>query len=476
MISITGIGSGLDIDSIVTSLVSAEGDAKTLLLANQRSDTEFEVSAFGALKSTLATFATSLTFLKTASNFESNTLTSADSDIFTATSASGSSIAPGVFGVEVRALAEAHKIITAGFTDQDTVVGTGSLTISVGNESFTVEIDEDNDTLEEISNAINNASDNKGVSATIVNVDDGMGGTEAKLILSSDSTGTDNEITVTVDDDDADDTDAAGLSAFYFDTSDGTTPERMTEINAAVDADIYIDGQRVLSSSNTVVDAIDGVTITVHAEDTGNIHNLTVATDTATIRSNITNFVNNYNTLRTFLNDVTEFDPATGEAAVLLGDSTTRSLQNQIRTTISDTVSGVTGAFSTLVDIGITTNSDGTLTIDNTKLDDALTSDMDSVAELFSSTNGVATKLDSIVNEYVKFDGLLDKKTQGLNATIVDINEDLEALQLRLDALESRLLAQFSAMDAIVAELTSTSNFLTQQFESIANINDRSRR
>lgn len=474
MISVTGIGSGLDIDSIITGLVSAEGDAKTLLLANKRSDTEFEVSAFGALKSTLSNFQSSLTFLKSASNFESNTLSSADSTIFTATSSSGS-IAPGTFGVEVKALAEAQKLLTSGFSDQDTVVGTGSLTIAVGNDSFTVDIDSESDTLAEISSAINSASDNTGVSATIVNVDDGVGGTEAKLILSSDNTGTDNEITVTVNDDDSNDTDATGLSAFYYDTSDATTPERLTEISAAVDAEIYIDGQKVLSSSNTVVDAINGVTINALKADSGNVYDLSVSTDTQTIKANIESFVSNYNTLRTFMNDVTEFDPATGDAAVLLGDATTRNLSSQIRTIISDSVSGLTGQYTTLAGLGITTSNDGTLVIDADTFNDGLNTNLDDVARLFSSSDGVATKLDSVVNEYVKSGGLLDTKTEGLNATIVDINEDLEALNLSLESLEARLLAQFTAMDTIVAQLNTTSSFLTQQFEAISNITDRSR-
>lgn len=479
MISVPGIGSGLDINSIITSLVAAEGDAKTLLLANQRSSTEFEISAYGALKSTLSTFSSSLTFLKSETNFQSNTLLSSDGTIFTATTSSSSvvtgGIAPGVFDVEVRDLAEAHKLLSPGFTDQDTVVGTGTLTISVGTDSFDVAIDGNNNTLAGIRSAINDASDNTGVSATIVNVDDGGGGTEAKLVLSSDNTGTDNAITVTVDDGDLNDTDASGLSAFYYDTSDATTPERLTEINAALDAEVYIDGQKVLSSSNTVVDAIDGLTINLLKEDSGTTYSLTVAADAETIKSNIQSFVTNYNTLRTFINDVTEFDPATGDAAVLLGDATTRNLSNQIRTQISDSVTDVNGQFSTLVDLGITSNSNGTLVIDNTKLDAALNTDMDSVAELFSSTNGVATKLDSIVNEYVKTNGLLDQKTEGLSETVTGINEDLEALQLSLTALEERLRAQFTAMDAIVSQLNSTSSFLTQQFDAIKNINDRSR-
>jgi len=470
MVAVTGIGSGLDVNGLVSSLVAAEGDAKTLLLASKRADTEFEISAFGGLKNILTSaFSQPLTFLKTATNFEANTLVSSDPTVFTVAS-TASSIAPGKFDIEVREFAEAHKLITDGFTDQDTVVGTGSLTISVGSESFTVTIDNDNDTLAEIRNAINNASDNTGISATIVNVDDGAGGTEAKLILSSDNTGSDNAITITVNDDDANDTDASGLSAFYFDTNDATAPERLTEINAAVDAEIYIDGQKVLSSSNTVVDAIDGLTITILKEDSGTVHGLTVASDTATVKANIEAFVKEYNALRTYINDVTEFDPETGNAAVLLGDATIRGLSNQIRTQISRSVTGISGEFNTLVSIGITSNSDGTLKIDASKLNTAINSNVDDVAALFSSENGVATKLDSIVNEYIKTNGLLDSKTKGLTSTVSNLNTDLEDLQTSLQSLETRLLKQFTGLDILLSQLNATSSFLEQQFEAIKNI------
>lgn len=473
MISVPGVGSGLDIDSIVTGLVAAEGDAKTLLLANKRSDVEFEISAFGGLKNILSSnLAPSLTFLKSSSNFESNTLTSADTSVFTATSDNGS-IPPGVFGIEVRNIAEAHKLITTGFTDEDTVIGTGTLTISTGTDSFDVTIDSSNETLAGIRNVINNATDNTGVSATIINVDDGMGGTEAKLILSSDSTGTDNAITITVDDDDAGDTDGSGLSRFYYDTSDGTTPEQLTEINAAIDAEVYIDGQRVLSSSNTVTDAIQGVTINVLKADSGTVHDLTVARDTATISNNILSFVSNYNTLVGYINDVTFFDPSQADAGVLLGDSTLRTLSNQIRLQINDSVEGLNSSITTLVDLGITTNDDGTLSVDNNKLNTLLSTNMNDVADLFSSEAGIATRLDSVINEYIKINGLLDNKTDGLNDTVENINNDLTDLEASLEALEERLLAQFTALDILVAQLNTTSGFLEQQFEAISNINNR---
>jgi flagellar hook-associated protein 2 len=465
MISVPGIGSGLDINSIVQGIVSAEGNAKTLLLANKGADIEAEISAFGGLKSILSTsVAPPLSFLKTASNFESISLTSADTTVFTATASTGS-VAPGVSGIKVVDLAEAHKLMTGDlpvFANEDAVVGTGVLTISVGASNFNVTIDSSNETMAGIRNAINNATDNTGVSATIINVDDGIGGIEAKLVLSSDNTGTANAITVTVDDDDLTDADNSGLSVF-----DSAT--QLTTLNAAVDAIIEVDGQTVTSSSNTIVDAIDGVTITALKEDVG-VYDLTVSTNTAIIKSNIELFVTNYSSLITYMNTVTAFDADAGTVGVLLGDSTIRSLSNQIRTKINETVTGISGQYTTLVDLGITSNADGTMKIDAAKLDTALTTNMDDVAELFSSTNGVATKLDSIVNEYTKLDGLLDTKTLGLNNSIDDINDDLADLDLSLTALEDRLFAQFSALDILMTQLNSTSSFLTQQFDAIKNI------
>ena len=469
MISVPGVGSGLDINSIVNSLVAAEGDAKTSLLQNKRSDTQSEITAFGALKSIVSTFLSSTTTLKTASTYAASSATSADPTVYSATTSG--SVAAGVYGIEVRNFAEAQKLLTTGYTDQNTVVGTGTLTISVGASSFNVTIDSSNNTLAGIRNAINDATDNTGVSATIANVDDGAGGTVAKLILSSNDTGTANALTITVADDDLNNTDGSGLSAFYYDTSDATTPEQLTQINAAADAEIYIDSQKVLSSSNTVVDAIQGVTLTLLKKDVGNVHNLTIATDTAKVKSNIELFVSNYNSVISYMNNVTAYDPATGVVGLLLGDGTIRNLSNQIRSQINQTVTGISGSYTTLVDLGIKSTSDGTLTIDSTKLDDALNTKLSDVEDLFSSTNGVATRLSDTLTQYTQADGFIDNKTSGLNKTVKSIDKDLTDLKTSLAALEQRLLSQYSALDTLMNELNSTSSFLTQQFAQIKNIN-----
>jgi flagellar hook-associated protein 2 len=472
MISVPGVGSGLDVSSIVSQLVAVEGNTKTLLLANKQEDTRSEITAFGTLKSLLSTFQSSTTALKLPATFDASLATSSDDKIFTASTTG--SVAAGVFDVEVRDLAESHKLLSAGFTDADTVIGEGILTISVGTSDFAINIDSSNSTVTGVRDAINDATDNTGVSATIITVDDGAGGTLTKLVLTSENTGTDNALTITVNDtDDGNHTDASGLSALYYDTGDATTPEQMTQINAATDAEVYIDGQKVLSDSNTVVDAIQGVTLNLVAEDVGTDYTLTIAEDKARVTASVELFVSNYNSFISLTNNFTSYNVDTGSAGIFLGDATLRTLRNQVRSEISNSVDDIGGPYAMLVDIGITTKIDGTLSIDSSKLADALNTNFDDVGNLFSSTNGIAVKLDSVLTEYTKADGIIDSKTKGLNTTIARIAKDFEALDRKLDALEERLLAQFSGLDVLLTQLNSTSNFLTEQFKIIGNIFDQ---
>ncbi len=470
MISVPGVGSGLDVNSIVSQLVSVEGNTKTLLLANQQESINAEITAFGSLKSLLSTFQSSTTKLKLPVTFDASLATSSDSTIFTASS--NGSVAAGVFDVEVRDLAEAHKLLSPGFADADTVVGEGTLTISVGSSDFDVTIDGSNSTVTGIRDAINDATDNTGVSATIVTVDDGTGNdTLTKLILTSESTGTGNALTITVNDTgDGVHTDASGLSAFYYDTGDATSPEQMTEINAATDAEVYIDGQKVLSDSNTVVDAIQGITLNLVAEDAGTDYTLSIGEDKESITASIELFISNYNSFVSLTNSFTSFDADSGSAGIFLGDSTLRGLRNQVRSEITNSVDDIGGPYAMLVDIGITTDSNGLLTIDSAKLTNALDTNFDDVGNLFSSTNGIAVKLDSVLAEYTKTDGVIDSKTKGLNTTIDGVEKDFEDLNNKLEALETRLLAQFSGLDVLLSQLNSTSSFLSQQFDIIGNL------
>lgn len=467
MISITGLGSGLDVDALVTGLVAAEGDVKTQNLNDQRTDLSTEISAFGTLSSVLGLFQDSIQNLDSANDYEISTAVPSDRTVFSA-STSGS-VAPATYDIEVVALAEAHKLLSPEFTDADTVVGTGTLTITSGSNTFDVIIDSDNDTLSEIRDAINASSENSSVSASILNVDDGMGGVVSKLILSADESGTANEISILVDDDDLSDKDNAGLSQLFYQAGD--VSNQMVEITEATDTDVRIDGQTVLSSGNTVSDAIEGISMEFYKAEPGTEYTLTVGTDTNQIRSNIETFVSTYNTYISTANALTAFNSSTQTGGILLGDATVLGVTSQIRRNLTDSVEGLTGGIQSLIDIGISTDDNGQLQINDTILSEAIDDNLDDVITLFSSeTDGIAVRLDAVVDEYVKTGGILQNKTEGLTNSVEDIDERLVDLEEYLDSLETRLLAQFNAMDSLIAQLNTTSQFISQNLATLPTI------
>ncbi len=467
MISVPGIGSGLDISSLVGQLVAAEGNNKTVLLSGQKSNAQAQISAFGGIKSALSSLQSTLDSLKTDDGFFARKATSEDTDFFTVSA--GENAALGSYDIEVVKLAEAHKLSSIGFASEDSVVGTGTLTIAVGTTSFDITIDSSNNTVSQIADAINDSTSNSGVSATTINVDDGIGGTETRLVLSANDTGTANELTVTVTDDDANDIDLSGLSVLVYDPA-GSGTTNSSEITAAVDAEIKIDGQTATRSSNTISDAISDITIELFQVEItgGDTHKLTVTEDSPAIIDKVSDFVSKYNGLNSTINEFSAYDAETGTASILLGDFTLRGIETQVRRLLYDEVTGLNGTIRTLVDLGVTTNDDGSLSFDSAVLSDALAAEPTGVAEFFNSDQGFATRLDDLLSGYVGVNGLLDSKTDGLNARVTDIDDDLEALELRLQTMEERLLAQFSALDGLLAQLQATSSFLTQSLATIS--------
>jgi len=458
-ISSPGIGSGLDIGNLVSQLVAAEGQVKSANLNRKEAGFQAVLSGIGTLKSALSEFNDSLNNLKTASFFSTRATTSADTELFTA-SATSDAVA-GTYDVEVIQLAQASKSRSAGFAAATSVVGTGTLTIGTGVNSFNVSITSGSDTLEGIRNAINNATGNTSVTATIINVDNGVGGTESRLVLSSSSAGAANALTVTVDDDDLNDSNASGLSQL--------ATVNLFEIDAAQDAIIEVDGQAVTRSSNTISDAIEGVTINLLSETAtpGTTTELRIRLDTNTIKAEIEDFVEAYNSMITNFNKLTAFNPDSGQKGSLFGDTTMRGVLTQIRRELTSQVPGLSGAVTSLVDLGITTQSDDKLSIDAAKLDEAISDNLTAVTTLFSSSDGIANRLDSLIANYIDSDGVLNGRTDTLNNQIEDIADQREILQKRLAALERRLLNQFTALDTLVSQLNSTSTFLSQQLANL---------
>lgn len=460
MITSLGIGSGLDLEALVSDLVSAAAIGPATLLNDKETALQADISGLGLLSSALSGFGSSLSALENEDGLIDYSTTSSNDELLTASASSTAT--PGSYDVEVVALAEAHKLTSTGYADADTEVGTGTLTIISGETAFNVTIDSGNNTLGGLRDAINEAADGTGISASIVNVDDGAGGTVAKLILTALETGTDNAISVVVDDDDGDDTDTGGLSAFAYQAV-GT--QNLTESRAAADAQIMLDGETVTRSGNEIGDAVSGITFNLTKAEPGTSITITVAEDTAALEANITAFVAAYNGLVDTITDLQAYDETTGEAGLLLGDATLRSVERQLRSVLIE--GGFDEQLDSLAAIGIGFGEEGKLEIDSDQLDAALESSLDAFPAFFAGENGLATRLVAIVDDYAETGGSIEERTDSLETSVGRIEDRREALDRRLAALESRLRAQFSAMDALVAQLTATSDFLTEQLANL---------
>ena len=455
-ITSTGIGSGLDVSGLVQQLVTAEGRATEIRIAQQEARAQAKLSAYGSLKSALSTFGDELEKMSDLDALLARKGSTGDESLLTVSVAE--TAVPASYDVEVVQLAQAQKLESGAFADADTVVGTGTLTIAVGTESFSLDIDGENNTLEGIRDAINAAVDNKGVAATIVNGDNG-----SYLILAGENTGSDQSIVVTQSDGDG------GLSALEYDPANML--ESLTERQAAQDAQLRIDGVDVTSDNNVVAGAIEGVTLTLVSANPGTTTEISIENDLDAVRDQIKSFVDGYNALIDAFDAQTGFDPETEIAGPLLGDLTVRGVRDQLRRELTIEVTDIDASFSSLLDIGIETDVDGKLTVNDSKLDEALGSEFSKLGQLFASSDGYAVRLSGVIDGYLdEEEGILTARTDGLDRTIEGFAEQREVLRVRLESLESRLLRQFNALDALVSELTTTSSFLTQQLGNLPGI------
>jgi len=449
-----GIGSGIDVNGLVQQLVAAEGQPATQRLDRKEANIQADLSAFGSLKSALSRFQTAVKALQSQDNFLKQTATSSNTELFTVT-ANKNAVA-GNYSVEVQKLAQAAKVRTDSFQTTEKI-GTGNLNISLGGSNFNLTITEDNNTLAGIRDAINASDDNPGVRASIINVDGG-----SRLILTSNELGAANDISLTA-------TDNNGADGF-----DLARLNNLTTIDDAQDAVILVDGQQISRDSNSFSDVIDGVTFNLVKAEEGTTETLTIAQDNAAVRSRVESFVSAYNALNNTINQLSSFNADTGAAGVLLGDSSLRGVQTQLRQTLTDAVQGAD--ITTLAELGVTTNQDnGNLQLDTERLNNALNGNFASVANLFSSENGIAKRLDGVLQRYASTDGVLDLRAEGLRSQLDRLSDDRERLDQRLESLESRYRAQFTAMDQLVAQLQSIGGFLDQQLSNLPLANNSRR-
>ncbi len=447
-ITSSGAGSGLDIAGIVDKLVAAERAPIASRLTAKESKANELLSALGKFRSSLATFQDSLKGLKDINTFQGRKITAGDEKVFTAT-ASGTSL-PANYSVEVTALATAHRLSTAGQPDATTAIGTGIISITVNGTTSNIAIDGAANSLNDIRTAINAASDNPGVRATIVTGTDG-----AHLVLSATNTGLANAITVAVSGGDG------GLSPFVYEA--GGPSNTMTQLDAAADAGAIIDGVVVSSATNTITDAIEGVTLNLVSANPGTKVALGISYDTDGAKRSVGNFVNSYNKLIDTITELTKYNKDTKDAAPLLGDSTVRGIRDQLRREISSVPSADAAS---LASIGVTTQIDGKLATDATKLDAAIAADFDSIGELFSGVTGLATRLDTIASATLSGASAIATREGNLKTTLKSITTQRASLDERLVQIRARLNKQFNAMDSLLAQLKTTSSFLSAQLPS----------
>lgn len=455
LVTSTGIGSGLDINAIVSSLTTAQGAAQNNQLATQKTTLTAQVSAYGAFSSALATLQATLIPLQTTVNLEGRSATLGDATVATATATADA--VPAQYSLQVQNLASAPSLSSQPLATADTPVGTGTLTIAVGGKSSVINIDGTNNTLSNIADAINSAPDNPGVTATILTTTDG-----SRLVLSGTATGTANAITVSQSGGDG------GLAALAYDPASGVVASTtaMTETQAALDANFTLNGFPATSASNQVTSAITGVTlnllkVTAAATPT----TVTVGTDTTGAEASIGTFVTALNGLVTSLQTLTGYNATTQVAGTLQGNATLQAFQNQMQKILGEVTSGSSSGTNSLAALGITANSDGSYAINTTTVGNALTASVTSVAALLAG-GGIANQLNTLINQYSGPGGLISTINAGLQSGLTANATAQTAENALLSTYSATITAQYNAMDTAVALLKQTQAFLTAQFNA----------
>ncbi|MCX2783463.1 flagellar filament capping protein FliD [Microbulbifer thermotolerans] len=443
-ISSLGIGSGLDLNGLLEQLESAERQQLTPIVAQQQSY-QAKISAFGQLESALDSLRQAATELSEVDGF-ADVKSSLSGDGLSATV--GDEAVVGSYEIDITQRARSYSIATLGVADKEGTLGAGTISFTLGNgDSFSVAVTENESSLEGIRDAIN-AADN-GVVASIVN--DGSA-QPYRLVLSSAETGTEAAIASV-------DFGAGGLG-------DHLSLDAATEVSAQ-NAQLTVNGIDITSQGNRVEDAIQGVTLDL--EETGSV-SLEITRDTSAIEGKIKGFVSAYNNLQDTISSLTSYDQESGTAGVLIGNYTVQSVESRLRSTLTDVLTS-SGAFKSLSDLGITLEVDGTLSLDEDALGDLVAEQLDDLTDFFAGVadeDGLADRLDTVLGAMLDDDGTLDSVTSGLESSIEMLQERYEDTEARIDSTIERYRTQFAELDSLIAQMNSTSTYLTQQFEALS--------
>lgn len=460
-ISSVGIGSGLEVETIVSKLVALESKP-IAALQTKATGINTQISAFSQLKSQISNLQDQLDKLTKPATWLGNTLTSSNSTQVTGTATS--SAVQATYDVEVSQMA-AGQTIGSGLVASGTTLGPGKLTISMGtygangltpntkdgkNVSFSVDITAEDDSLAKIAAKINAAKGD--VSATVLKDHTGE-----RLVLQSKTTGVNSAFSVEAE--------GAGLQQFAYNGTDATM-KRSVE---AQDTLAKINGIDMASHTNVFEEVAAGVTLTVaqkSAKDAAPVR-ITIANDTATAKTALKNLVESYNALSNALKTMTAYDKDSKTAGTLQGDSTAINLQSAMRRVLSGP-GGEGGAFTSLSQMGIAFQTDGTLKIDDTKLDKAL-KDPESMSKFFTADvadanqDGLAVRMKDFTSGLLATGGTFSTKDETLKNALKRNTADQERQTARVTAYEARVRAQYSRLDTQMASLKALDNYVAQQ-------------
>ncbi len=406
-----GLGSGVLTTELMESIIAAEREASDSRLESEQELIEARITAFGEIQSLLSTMDSAVSALASPSEAASTTATSSNESILTATTSSSAD--PGTYTVEVQATAKAHALATSAFDSSSEIIGTGKLVFSFGTNIYdndgniigqeinpdqagaTIEIDESNHTLSGIRDAINN--EDFGVTASIVN--DGNG---YRLLVTSDETGEEYAMNIQAQDANGNAL-SDGLAALAYNANQSAYTS-MEQTSQGSDALLVVNGLEITRSSNDVNEVINGVTLNLKSADVGTSVTITVAADTEQLAENIQAFVDAYNEYKTFTDEVTAYDTTSETGGVLLGDSTLRTIQSQIRSLLSQPITGLDGtSYRSLTELGVTSDQDNgyLLEFDQSTFQTAMTEARSSVIGIMAKSGVTSDSQITYVNDSI---------------------------------------------------------------------------
>jgi flagellar hook-associated protein 2 len=445
-ITSAGIGSGLDLESIIEAYVNAEAIPTEIRLQEKEERIKTEISGVGTFKSALSKFEDILKKLSSPEDFNKQTITASTTDISVTTNGFASN---GSFSIEVEQLAQGSQLKSAAnlgqsaYSSASDIVGSGILTFGVGTDSFDVTVNTADD-LSAIRDKINENADNFGVVANVITTDAGT-----FLTYSSDVTGSANSLTVSTSD-----------------TSLDNISTNLTEEKSAKDAIIWLDGNKVTKDTNEFKNVIEDVTIIASSVNMGAPATLSISQDEENGLNLINEFVDGYNSLANTMRNLSNAE--TGELAF---DSSIRQMELQFNKIVSSSIPGLNGSIDSLDDIGISMTKTGLLEISSfgygtldsgaEKLDDALANKLSEVGELFAYGGGVSNKFTDLISSYNDSDGSLTQRQSLLNESLSGIRDEYEALETKLRNYEETLRRKFSFLDSTIAQYNATGDFLS---------------